>query len=207
MNERQGQPDRDPGKPHDRLLGGGAKDHGQKDEREHKLGRERCGQAEVARGVIPIAVRSKAPDLGLISFGTPSKEREQDSGRDDSTEELRDHVTRKVLPCEALPGTKADRDGGVQVAPGNVTKPVGASKDGQPEGQRHAEQADSDLRKRRGEHGTAAPPEHENEGTEELRRQPSRHEASTRRLPRRPGCSPRQKGKRPERKSTRASST
>ena len=78
---------------------------------------------------------------------------------------LRDDVARCFLAIETASSNKADRDCWIQVTTRDVTNGVRHRKYGETKGQRNAEQANANIRKRRGENSAAATAEHEPKGT------------------------------------------
>ena len=73
---------------------------------------------------------------------------------------------------EAPAYAEADRHRRVQMAPRDVTDGIGHGEDGQTEGERHPEEADTHARERRRQHRAPAAAEDEPEGADELRDRP-----------------------------------
>ena len=97
-----------------------------------------------------------------------------------ATDELGDHVGQETPHRKPAGHGKAQRDGRVEVATGDMSHGVGHGQDGQAERQRHAEKADADLGKGSGEDGRAATTEHQPERAEALGRQSLLHETKLR---------------------------
>jgi len=95
---------------------------------------------------------------------------------------LRDDVGQRLAGLEAPAEQQADRDGGIEVAAGDVPKGVGHRQNGQADGQSHSEQSDPDAGELRGQHCAATATRDQSERADELRCQPvdQPHECSQR---------------------------
>ena len=74
----------------------------------------------------------------------------------DRADDLRDDVRQDLAGRKAAAGGKADGHGRIEMAAGDMADRIGHGDDAQPERQRHADQADADLRKAGGDHRAAA---------------------------------------------------
>ena len=74
----------------------------------------------------------------------------------DRADHLRDHIGQDLASRKASARGEADRDGGIEMAAGDVADRIGHGHDAQAERQGHADQADTDLRKTGGDDRAAA---------------------------------------------------
>ena len=110
----------------------------------------------------------------------PGDQQQHSTGRD-ARDDLGGDVGGRLLPGDAPPGGRAERDGRVEVAAGDVADGVGHGQDGQTEGQGDTDEADAELDvvggvdDLGGEHGRAGAAEDEPEGAESLGAQAGGH--------------------------------
>ena len=189
VDHRQGEADGDGGEALRRAPIGDAEDHQHEDRREDDLGHQARTEVEQGGRVIAVAVRSEPTGgegvLGLAPL--VDGDEPQDAGRGDGRDGLGDDVGDGVLPREALGRRQPDGHRRVEVPARDVAERVHAAEHRETEGQRDAHEPDAGrehgwclaagghrrCEQLRGEHGTAAPAEDENEGSEELRAEPA----------------------------------
>src|SRR6185295_9512451 len=122
----------------------------------------------VAAGrVLPVAVGSEsAPE---IEIRLAARDEVQGPRRRDGAEHLRDDVRDEIGSLEAPADEETDRDGRIQVAPGDVSDRVRHREHGEAEGERDPDETDAHVRKRRGEDSAPASSEDQPERSDELR--------------------------------------
>ena len=108
---------------------------------------QRRGQAVFAGRMVAVAIGGKA--AGEIETRLAAGDHIQHAAPHDGADHLRDDVGNDLLGGKAAAGGKPDRDGRVEMAARDMADGVGHRHHGQPEGERHAEQADADLRENR----------------------------------------------------------
>ena len=113
-----------------------------------------------------VAVRGKA--LRDVETRCAAGDEVEHATRRKPAQHLRHDVRGQLRGREAAACPQAHRDRRVQVAARDVPDGEGHREHGQAEGERNAMQADADVRKGGGEHGTAAATEYEPERPKEL---------------------------------------
>jgi len=104
-----------------------------------------------------------------IKSRMPGRNHPQDRRTGNAAQHLRDDVTGQLCGLEPTPGPQADRHGRIEVTAGDVANGVGHREHGQTEGEGDPDEADPQLRIRRGQHRGAAAPEHEPRSPDEFR--------------------------------------
>lgn len=157
-------------------LGGDGEDDGDEHGGQDDLGQEDRAESEAAGGGGAVAVGGEAGVAGggEVAGGAVGGDEEDDCGSDESAEDLADDVAGDVLPLGAAGDGETDADGGVEVAAGDVADGVDAGHHGEAEGERDAEEADSERVAGVGEGGGedrgADAAGDQEEGAERLRR-------------------------------------
>ena len=169
MDERQRQADGETTEAGGRLGVGRTQDDEQEHEREERLGEEHPTQGVVAV-LDPEPVRRELAVLLVEPTGHGADDRPDQARRCDRTQHLRGDIGRQVLPVEPLRDREADAHRRIEVATGNVPECVRAGQDGEAERERHPDEPDGVevAAGDDGEHGGAAPTEHEPQRSEEL---------------------------------------
>jgi len=145
-------------------LVGGADDHEQ-EHQGHDHFRDESGlQRVTARRML---AKSVGGQPALVS-GDAAGDQTQHHAGNDGAQHLGNHVSRELGKFEAARHGKANRDGRVQVAAGNMPDGKSHRQHGQTKGQRDADKTDSHFRKAGSQHGRPATAEHEPECTDEL---------------------------------------
>ena len=130
-------------------------------------------EAVATRRELAVAIGGEAADTGEL--GRPGQDNVEHERRQDGAHELGDHIRQEAPNRKPASHGKAQRDGRVEVATGNMSDGIGHGQDGEAESQRDTEKADPDLRKGSGEDGRAATTEHQPERAETLGRQRPLH--------------------------------
>ena len=128
--------------------------------------RKHGDQAVLARRMRAIAVGRKT--LADVETGSAARDHIQQRRGGNRADHLRDHIGQDLSGRKTAAGGEADGDGGIEMAAGNMADGIGHRHDAQPERQRHADQSDADLRKRRGDHRAAAARESQPERPDRL---------------------------------------
>ena len=151
---------------------GGAEDDEQEEERHHHLAHERGSQRIAARGVRSEAVRGEA--AGRAEARGAARDEKEDSRTHDGARHLGDYIRTQVACRKTLADQQSHRHRRVEMAAGYVADGVRHGQDRETEGQRHAVQADTDVRKSRGQDCAATSAQHEPGRAQELRRRSPR---------------------------------
>ena len=166
MDQRQPQADRNTGEADRGALGGAPEDDGQEEERHQHFHQQAGHQAVLARAQRAVAVGGEAAQNEVRLAGSNHI---QDRRRGNGADNLCEPIGDDVAGLEASGGPKADRNGRVEMAAGDMSHGIGHGQHRQAERQRHADEADPKLREGRGQHGAAAAGKGKPEGSEEFR--------------------------------------
>src|SRR5882724_173569 len=101
-----------------------------------------------------ITVRRKT--LADVKTGSAARDHIEQRGGYDRTENLRDHIGQNLTGRKAAAGSKTNRHRRIEMATRHMADRIGHRDHAQAEGERHADQADTDLWKARGDDGAAA---------------------------------------------------
>jgi hypothetical protein len=113
-----------------------------------------------------IAVGGKA--LGQIETGRAACDHVEQRRGNDRADHLGNDVRQNLADRKAPARGETDRDGGIEMAAGDVADRIGHGHDAQAECQRHTDQADTDLRKTGGDDRAAASRKSEPERADRL---------------------------------------
>jgi hypothetical protein len=113
-----------------------------------------------------ITVGRKA--LAEVETGRAIRDHIEQRRGNDRAENLRDHIRQDLAGRKATAGGKTNRHGGIEMATRHMADRVGHRDHAQAERERHADQADADLRKARGDDGAAATGKSEPKGSDGL---------------------------------------
>ena len=148
-------------------LVGRAEDNEQEHGGHHHFGDEPGRHGVLARRQVGVTVDRQSVDRQREARLPARDEVKQECGGDRS-KNLCDDVRDKLAGGEASADHEPYRHRGVQMAAGDVADGIGHGQYRKAEGQRDTEQADTDIRKGRREHGAAAAAEDEPEGADEF---------------------------------------
>ena len=95
-----------------------------------------------------LAITIRGQSRGHVEARLPACNEQQYRGCSDGTQHLRDDVGHEVLGGETSANHQADRHGWIQMTARNVANGIGHRQHRESERQRHADQADADIRKR-----------------------------------------------------------
>src|ERR1700733_1057965 len=165
MDQREAETDGDGGEALRGALVSGAENDEQKEGGQENFGKKARDERVVFRRVIAVAVRGEA--AGERKSGVAAGDDVENSRSANSSKELCTDVGGKLGGGEAFSGNKADGDGGVQMAPGDVADGEGHGQDSQTERKRYANIADAEMNAR-GKDGAAATAEDKPESAEEF---------------------------------------
>ncbi len=145
MNERQGETNGDRREPHGRPSFRRAENDEQKEGGQHCLD-EKAGLPCVSgRRVILVAVRGKA--IGQRKIDIALHDLQKHKGGQCRAEQLRQPIKSEFSPWEAPRDREAERDGRIEVPPGDRPKSVGAGQNREAECEGDTHKSDAELRK------------------------------------------------------------
>ncbi|KAG1259587.1 hypothetical protein G6F65_015275 [Rhizopus arrhizus] len=156
------------------LAMGGPHDHDQEHRSEHHFAQESGCHAVAPGRQRAVAVAGKCTGLAAINgeaTGTGG-DLQQDEARQQAAGDLGDDVGHQVLGREAATGPQTDADRRIEMRAGDVAERIGAGHHSQAEGQRHAEESDTQriavTAELGGQHRAAAATQNQPERAEEL---------------------------------------
>jgi hypothetical protein len=163
MDQGEAEADGDGGEAFGGAFVGGAEDDEKEERGEEHLDEEAGEERVVFGGVVGVAVGGESAGEG--EGGVAAGDQVQNSGGADGSENLGDDVGGQFGDGEAFGGDEADRDGGVEVAAGDVADGEGHGENRESEGKGHADVADAEVNAC-GEDSAAATAEDKPEGAE-----------------------------------------
>src|SRR3982751_523472 len=108
----------------------------------------------MAGRMLVIPIRRKT--FGDVESGGAARNHVEQRRGGDGAGHLRDDIGQDLSSWKAAAGRKAHRNGGIEMASGDMADGIGHRDDAQSECQRHTDQTDPDLWKRRRDHRAAA---------------------------------------------------
>ena len=170
MNERQRQANGDRRETGGRALVGRSKDYDEEEHRQHDFRNQRRKQWVAAWRVLAVTVRGKT--TREIEPGLAAGDQVKDGGGNDRGDDLGDPIWDDVGGRKSATGPQTDRNRRVEMTARYVPHGVGHGQNRQSEGERYADESNTEFGKAGGENGAAASAEHQPKGPDELCAEP-----------------------------------
>ena len=166
MNQRKAEPDGDGREPFGRAAVSCAQDNHQEHERLIDLVRQARAKRVSARRMRSVAVGGETARQAEPFFA--AGDHVEHRGSRDSSQNLRDHIGRKLGRGKAFCNRQSNGNRGIQVTSRNMADRIGHGQDGEPKSKGHAHKSDTQVWKRSVENRRSATTEDQPKGSNEF---------------------------------------